>query len=122
MTGQPVFVDSSGSEIRVGEVLEADDPANYHGEIVGLSIVKRVNGSDANDGEGLVVDLGERLVFTYEVTNSGNVDLARLAVTDDILGAISCPTAELAAGATITCTRITSATSGTVTNIGTATA
>ena len=47
---------------------------------------------------------GETIDYTYTVTNTGNVTLHRVALTDDRLGPVSCPLTELAPGATMTCT------------------
>ena len=122
VSAQPVFTDATGTEMQVGERVEAADPAHYFGEISDLSIIKRVNGSETSNASGILVDLGDRLVFTYEVANTGNVDLVDLVVLDDVLGPVACPVTELAAEATVTCTLATNATIGTVTNIGSATA
>jgi uncharacterized repeat protein (TIGR01451 family) len=47
---------------------------------------------------------GTVITYTYVVTNSGNVTLDPVTVTDDQLGTISCPHTSLAAGASMTCT------------------
>ena len=45
--------------------------------------------SPASDQQGAKV--GDTITYTYEVTNTGNVDLASLAVSDPSLGAVTCP-------------------------------
>ncbi len=83
--------------------------ANYNGVEAepGISIVKYVsvdNGVtwlDANTSPGPMLPAGNTAQFKYVVTNTGNVDLFDILVTDDVLGTIGgVPT--LAAGASQT--------------------
>jgi hypothetical protein len=46
---------------------------------------------------------GEQITYTYTVTNSGNVTLHDIALTDDRLGAVACLAATLAPGQSTTC-------------------
>jgi len=55
------------------------------------------------------------------VTNTGNTQLRNIAVTDDVLGAVTCPATALAAGASMTCTATGFATAGQYSNVGTVT-
>ncbi|OKI48049.1 hypothetical protein A6A29_03060 [Streptomyces sp. TSRI0281] len=68
---------------------------------------------------------GTQVPYEYVVTNSGNVPLTDVAVTDDKVTGITCPQTSLAVGATMTCTgtyTVTEAdgTAGSVTNTATA--
>ncbi len=47
---------------------------------------------------------GTPVTYTYKITNTGNVTLTKVAVTDNRLGSITCPSPTLATGATETCT------------------
>jgi uncharacterized repeat protein (TIGR01451 family)/LPXTG-motif cell wall-anchored protein len=47
---------------------------------------------------------GEDIPFTFLVTNTGNVTMNDIVVTDPNIAAINCPETTLAAGATMTCT------------------
>ena len=47
---------------------------------------------------------GERITYTYTVTNAGNVTLHNVRLADDRLGAVTCLTASLAPGQSTTCT------------------
>ncbi len=87
-----------------------------------ISIVKKVNGQDANTlGEAVQVNAGETVNFTYIVQNTGNVKLTNIAVTDDKGVNVSCPKTELDAGTNMTCTGSATAIAGNYTNIGTVT-
>ncbi len=68
---------------------------------------------------------GDTLRFAFDLTNSGNVTLSAISVSDPLIPSLSCPTTTLAPGATATCTgeyTLTQADvdAGTVTNTATA--
>ncbi len=69
---------------------------------------------------------GSTILYTFVVTNSGNVTLASVGVSDPKVGAVSCPATTLAPGASTTCTKSYTLTqadvdAGVVTNTATAT-
>ncbi len=73
----------------------------------GLVVVERAVLADA-DGD-LRADTGETVEYTVTATNTGDVDLADLAVRDQRLGDLTCPTGPLpngtlAAGTQVECT------------------
>ena len=47
---------------------------------------------------------GDHVTFTFLVTNTGNVTLSSLKVTDPMLASVSCPSASLAPGSSVLCT------------------
>lgn len=69
-----------------------------------ISIVTLTNGTD-----GAEVNPGDELTLTFEVTNTGDVDLTAVSVTDTVYGPVSCPATTLAVGAMILCTLTTDA-------------
>lgn len=56
-----------------------------------ISIIKKVNGEDANTTPGIFVGEGEPVVFTYVVQNTGNVQLTNISVSDNKGVSVSCP-------------------------------
>jgi len=46
---------------------------------------------------------GEKITYSYTVTNSGNVTLHEVRLTDDRLGPVACPVSALAPGQSMTC-------------------
>jgi uncharacterized repeat protein (TIGR01451 family) len=58
-----------------------------------IQVVKFVQGQDADTPTGPHVVVGGTVVFGYRVTNTGNVPLANVVVTDDKLGTIAGPAA-----------------------------
>jgi hypothetical protein len=86
-----------------------------------ISLVKKTNGTDNNSPTGPVVPVGSTVNWTYEVTNTGNVALSGVTVTDDRGVAVSCPQTTLIVGGSMTCTGSGIATAGQYRNVGTAT-
>ncbi|MEN8239196.1 MAG: SdrD B-like domain-containing protein [Actinomycetota bacterium] len=87
----------------------------------GIDIEKATNTEDADEAPGPYVPVGGLVTWDYVVTNSGTADVVDIEVTDDVLGAISCPETSLAVGASMTCTVSGAATAGQYANIGTVT-
>ena len=85
-----------------------------------LSLEKRTNGEDADTAPGPMVLVGSTVTWTYEVTNTGNVTLTNIVVTDDQEGSIG-TISSLAPGASQTLTKTGTAVAGQYANIGTAT-
>jgi uncharacterized repeat protein (TIGR01451 family)/fimbrial isopeptide formation D2 family protein len=64
----------------------------------GLALMKDVVAGDPYDAVGDLID------YTYEVTNTGNVTIDPLTVTDDRIATVQCPATSLAPNAHMTCT------------------
>jgi uncharacterized repeat protein (TIGR01451 family)/LPXTG-motif cell wall-anchored protein len=67
-----------------------------------LGLVKNA-GTPVDVNDNGLVDAGDTIQYTFDVTNTGTVDLTSLAVNDAKAGAVTCPPATLAAGATTLC-------------------
>lgn len=78
----------------------------------GISLEKRVAGSDADTPPGVSVAKGSTIEFTYLVKNTGNDWLWGIYLYDEDFGHISCPGKSLAPGAQMTCRFSTTARSG----------
>ena len=63
----------------------------------GIALVKTASPAEYSEP-------GETISYTYTVTNTGNVTLHAVALTDSRLGAVTCPDTTLAAGQSTTCT------------------
>ncbi|QIM17579.1 hypothetical protein G7066_00605 [Leucobacter coleopterorum] len=66
-----------------------------------LSIVKSALLDDTNSNGS--ADIGETLAYTFELSNTGNVPLTGVSVSDPLAGAVMCPATVLAVGAAMTC-------------------
>ncbi|MCP3967064.1 MAG: hypothetical protein GY718_12060, partial [Lentisphaerae bacterium] len=115
---------STGSASCPGTTVTDDDPSHYWGECPGadpaIDIEKATNGHDADAAPGPTLQIGDPVAWTYEVTNTGDVTLDNVDVTDNQGVAVSCPTTTLAAGASMTCTGNGTAEAGQYWNLGTA--
>ncbi|MFK8018034.1 MAG: SdrD B-like domain-containing protein, partial [Gammaproteobacteria bacterium] len=122
-------VAQSGQYANIGEVcafFEEEevcdtDPSHYFGPGGGLTIEKSTNGEDADTPTGPEITEDDPVNWTYVVTNTGNVTVNNIVVTDDQGVAVDCPTDTLAPGASLTCTGEGIATVGQYANIGSAT-
>jgi uncharacterized repeat protein (TIGR01451 family) len=90
----------------------------------GLTVVKDSTGQ-INDLDGNGPDAGDTVRYTFAVTNTGNVTVTGITVSDPKISQISCPATTLAPGATMSCDgtytlTATDVTQGEVTNTATA--
>ena len=67
-----------------------EDPAYYFGSapLPAIDIEKHTNDVDADTAPGPYISINGSVTWTYIVTNTGNVDLTSVNVTDDQLGPI----------------------------------
>jgi hypothetical protein len=88
-----------------------------------VSIKKSTNGEDADDAPGPTITVGSPVTWQYVVTNTGNVNLTSVVVTDDRSVTVTCGgQTTLAVGQSLTCTGSGIATAGQYRNVGTVTA
>jgi uncharacterized repeat protein (TIGR01451 family) len=80
----------------VGPVTDTKTLTVTIAQTYGVSIVKSSNATSATK-------VGDTITYSYALKNTGNTTISSMTVTDDKLGAITCPTS-LAAGASATCT------------------
>jgi len=72
-----------------------------------ISIVKKTNGVDVNPGRdtcSLSIPVGSPITWTYDVKNTGDVKLTSVTVTDNKIGAVTCPKTTLDVGESMQCT------------------
>lgn len=98
----------------------SSDSACYQGNTALITIEKRTNGADADTPPGPEIPVGGTVNWTYVVTNTGEVALTGVSVTDDRGVTVTCPKTTLAAGESMTCTASGTAVAGQYSNIGTA--
>ena len=101
---------------------DVQDTSHYFGVTTGVTLQKKTNGFDADEGTGPLIKVGETVTWTYEINNTGNVDLSSVSLLDDIEGPITCPSSTLTAGNMMTCTKTGTAAEGQYANIGSVTA
>ncbi|MCB2224974.1 MAG: hypothetical protein KQH83_12485, partial [Actinobacteria bacterium] len=78
-----------GEPVPVEQMVMDTDPSHYFGITPGdpdVDIEKATNGYDADDPTGPYIPVDGRVTWTYVVTNTGDVDLFDLEVTDDLEG------------------------------------
>ena len=111
---EPVTLNPGDSDLTIDAGLVEFVPAP------GIDIEKATNGVDADTAPGVELIVGEVATFTFVATNTGNVDLADVSITDDVLGPI-CGIENLAVGASETCETTATVAEGQQTNVATAT-
>ncbi|WP_240632164.1 DUF7507 domain-containing protein [Methanohalophilus halophilus] len=77
----------TGTDPTDAEVTD-EDPSHYFGVNSSIDIEKATNGVDADDPTGPYVTVGGDIVWTYNVTNTGNVNLTDILVQDNVTGTI----------------------------------
>ena len=96
----------------------SSDPSHYFGSSPAIDIEKATNGQDADSPPGPDITAGTSVNWSYVVTNSGNITLSNISVTDDQGVLVSCPQSDLAAAESMTCTASGTAQVGQYVNVG----
>jgi hypothetical protein len=91
----------------------------YTGVLPSISIETLTNDEDADTPPGPAVLAGSSVVWRYLVTNTGDVSLTNVAVTDNRGVAVTCPKTTLEPAESMTCTASATARIGQYANIGT---
>ncbi len=105
---------------RLGEVSDTD-LSHYFGSEPAVSLDKQTaSGNVAGDGKTLPV--GCPVTWTYEVTNTGNIELSDIVVTDDEQGTARCPSSYLEPSDSMTCQLTGEVIEGFYDNLGTVSA
>jgi hypothetical protein len=111
----------------VGEDVTDSDPSHYFAEpdeppaVAGIDIEKSTNGHDADVVPGPTIPVGDVVTWTYVVTNTGDVPLTNVQVTDDQDVVVTLPVTTLAPGESAMATATGTAVAGQYANIATAT-
>ncbi|WP_321418390.1 SdrD B-like domain-containing protein [uncultured Methanomethylovorans sp.] len=67
-----------------GTPVTDEDPSHYFGSSTAIDIEKYTNGEDADNAPGPYVGIGSTVTWTYNVTNTGNVNLTSVVVSDNM--------------------------------------
>ncbi|HWR67169.1 MAG TPA: hypothetical protein VN364_13710 [Bellilinea sp.] len=102
------YIDTAGHAVSPSDT----DGAHYFGARPGITIDKRTNGEDADAAPGPTILAGGPVQWTYTITNTGNVPIAEISITDDNGTSLNlsddfnavCNTTNLLAGAALICT------------------
>ena len=92
-TGTP----PSGSDVK-----DTDSTSTPVAPSPSINLVKTA--SAVHDVNGNGIDDGDTIVYTFTVTNTGNVTLTNITVADPKVGPVTCPSTPLAPGASVDCT------------------
>ena len=84
-----------------------------------IDIEKHTNDEDADEEPGPEIPIGDTVTWEYIVTNTGNVPLTDIVVTDDQGVVVSCPQATLEPLEVMTCTASGTAEADQYENVGT---
>ncbi|NDB31734.1 MAG: DUF11 domain-containing protein, partial [Actinobacteria bacterium] len=103
------------SAISESTTVTASDSSSYFGAAPSMTLLKKTNGVDSAE-----IPVGDSITWTYLVTNTGNVALTNVVVTDNLVSNIDCPKNTLAIAEAMTCSATGVATKGYYENIGTA--
>jgi hypothetical protein len=126
VAGQYANVGTASGKPPCGPPVQAQDRGWYHTSRQctahpAIEIEKYTNGQHVTAAPGPTIAVGDPVTWTYEVTNTGDVALSSVAVSDDQHVAVSCPKSALKPGETMTCSAHGAAVAGQYKNVGTAT-
>jgi len=93
---------ATGADPAGTVVADQDDATVPATGVAGLEIHKRV-ASIADVNRNGSTDLGDEITFSFDVTNTGDVALTNVGVSDPLVGAVICDRTALAARAVMRC-------------------
>ena len=120
VTGQYQNVGTVTGEWQ-GFTVSDNDSSHYFGGTPSIEIEKATNGQDADVAPGPYILTGDPIIWTYVVTNTGDVTLTNISVVDDQGVTVTAPKSELVPGESMTATGNGSAVTGQYQNVGTVT-
>lgn len=88
-----------GAQLAAGAVITCTYTTNAQPSISLTKTAGTINDLD-NNGQ----DAGDTIPYSFVVTNTGQVPLTSVWITDPKVSSVSCPSASLAVGASMTCT------------------
>jgi LPXTG-motif cell wall-anchored protein len=92
-----------GETANIELVIDAD-PSHYLGASGTINLEKSTNGVDADTPNfAPFIPVGDQVTWSYVVTNEANTTMSAIAVVDDQLGPVTCPTDTLAPSESMTC-------------------
>ena len=92
---------ASGTPPTGSPVTDSDSTTTPVAPSAGIKLVKTA--SAVHDVNGNGIDDGDTVTYDFEVTNTGNVTLTNITVADPKVGPVTCPSAPLAPGASMSC-------------------
>jgi hypothetical protein len=106
VAGQYANVGTVTGEPPCGPAVSAADPSHYLGwqPFPAIALEKSTNDQDADVPPGPTIAAGQPVSWRYVVSNTGDVPLSAVAVSDDREAAVACPKTALAPGESMTCT------------------
>ncbi len=87
-----------------GVLYEAQDRAHYFGGQAALSLVVLIDGARVSEPPGPTIRVGDEVTLTYELTNTSDLALADVEISDSLLGLIGV-VESLAPGESVSFTR-----------------
>lgn len=120
-------VGTATGETSCGATVRDEDASHYHNiqdtgvNEASIDIEKLTNGQDADTPKGPDIEVGKPVLWEYVVTNTGEVALTNVQVTDDKGVSVSCPKTTLAKAESMTCTGHGTAVAGQYKNVGSVT-
>lgn len=74
--------------------------------LMGALTLQKIAGVPTDNNNDGLVDAGDSIHYTFEVTNSGELTIQNIEVSDPQIGAVTCPDSTLAPGQSQTCSAV----------------
>ena len=108
--------------VTIDTIFSDSDMSHYYGVNASVSVEKFTNGVDAVSAPGPYILVGDTVAWTYNITNTGNVNLTGIVLVDDEIGDVTLPKTSLEPGEWIVGSASGTAVAGEYNNTATVTA